>query len=319
MTFLRKLFPSKGFLRKIVFVRETVYVTPDIYPRIAIDVVLFTVASEADLQTMIWDETLLRPAEDYRNQSNGLSLLVLTMASDHEGLRVLPGGFMAPNERIGEAAKRVLRERIGLDLKVPLRDIGTFDDPSRDDSHRTISFSYWAMADFEDVRKILGGKDRVGLELVNSTGFMTRFEKENGSLEKFDGVSRFGYRFMPKFSPSKRHEKRLPKDLGGKLLALDHDDIVFYAWRKLRHAFSSKLDPFNYLGINPLGEAFRLSDLQEFQEVCRGEVVQRDLFRRNMINEDSFIAQTNMRDSSRPGKPANLYTLQSPPSEHTDE
>jgi hypothetical protein len=32
-----------------------------------------------------------------------------------------------------------------------------------------------------------------------------------------------------------------------------------------------------------------------------------------MINEDSFIAQTNMRDSSRPGKPANLYTLQSPP------
>lgn len=292
---------------------------PDIYPRIAIDVVLFTIASEADLQTMIWGETLLRPAESYRSQSNGLSLLVLTMASGENGLRVLPGGFMSGGERISDAAKRVLRERIGLDLKVPLRDIGTFDDPSRDDSQRTISFAYWAMAEFEDVRKILGGKDRVGLELVNSTGFMTRFEKEHGSLEKFDGVSRFGFRYMPKHSPSRRHEKRLPKDLGGKLLGLDHDDIVFYAWRKLRHAFSSKLDPFNYLGINPLGEAFRLSDLQEFQEVCRGEVVQRDLFRRSMINEDSFIAQTNMRDSSRPGKPANLYTLQSPPRETTDE
>ena len=292
--------------------------TPDIYPRIAIDVVIFTVASEADLQTMIWDETLLRPEEQYRTGSNGLSLLVLTMGKDGTSERVLPGGFMSGGERISDAAKRVLRERIGLDLRVPLRDIGTFDDPSRDDSQRTISFAYWAMADFEDVRKILGGKDRVGLELVNSTGFMTRFEKENGSLEKFDGVSRFGFRYMPKHSPNRRHEKKLPAELGGKLLGLDHDQIVFYAWRKLRHAFSSKLDPFNYLGINPLGEAFRLSDLQEFQEVCRGEVVQRDLFRRTMINEDSFIAQTNMRDSSRPGKPANLYTLQAPP-ENTGE
>ena len=293
--------------------------TTDIYPRIAIDVVIFTVANETDLQNMIWDETLLSPTDEFRGHPNGLSLLVLTMGSDHSEERVLPGGFMNADERITEAAKRVLRERIGLDLKVPLRDIGTFDDPTRDDSQRTISFAYWAMADFEDVRKILGGKDRVGLELVNSTGYIERFDKNHGPLEKYDGISRFGFRFMPKFSPSRRHEKQLPKDLDGKILALDHDNMVFYAWRKLRHAFSSKLDPFNYLGINPLGETFRLSDLQEFQEVCRGEVVQRDLFRRNMINEDSFIHQTNMRDSSRPGKPANLYTLQSPPPDWTQE
>jgi ADP-ribose pyrophosphatase YjhB (NUDIX family) len=295
-------------------------VTTDIYPRIAVDVVLFTVASEADLQTMIWDETLLSPSDEFRGQSNGLSLLVLTMANDGSKHRVLPGGFMGANESIAAAAKRVLRESIGLELMVPLKEIGTFDDPNRDDSQRTISFAYWAMADFEEVRKLLGGKDRVGLELVNSTGYMTRFEKTNGSLSKYDGVSRFGFRFMPKFSPSKRHEKKLARDLGGKILDLDHDQMVFYAWRKLRHAFNSKLDPFNYLGINPLGEAFRISDLQEFQEVCRGEVVQRDLFRRNMINDEySFLTPTNMRDSSRPGKPANLYTLQSPPNENTND
>ena len=293
--------------------------TPDIYPRIAVDVVLFTVASEAELQTMIWDNSLLSPIEEFKNQENGLSLLVLSMGSIDSDARSLPGGFIEPNERISEAAKRVLRERIGLDLRVPLREVGTFDDPKRDSSQRTISFSYWAMADFEEVRKLLGGKDRVGLELVNSSGYMQRFERENGPLEKFDGVSRFGYRTMPKYSPSRRHEKHVPAHDGKQLLSLDHDLIVFYAWRKLRHAFTGKLDPFNYLGINPLGEAFRLSDLQEFQEVCRGEVVQRDLFRRNMINEDSFIAQTNMRDSSRPGKPANLYTLQSPPSDWTYE
>ena len=293
--------------------------TTDIYPRIAVDVVLFTVASDADLQAMIWDESLLSPTSAFRDAPAGLSLLVLTMGTEDSAERVLPGGFMARNESIADAAKRVLREKIGLDLRVPLREIGTFDDPKRDTSVRTISFSYWAMADFEEVRKLLGGKDKVGLELVNSSGFMLQFEKEHGALQKFDGVSRFGFRYMPKFSPSKRHEKRVASDLGGKILGLDHDLQVFYAWRKLRHAFTGKLDPFNYLGLNPLGEAFRLSDLQEFQEVCRGEVVQRDLFRRNMINEDSFITPTNMRDSSRPGKPANLYTLQSPPNEYTQD
>jgi len=268
---------------------------------------------------MLWDESLLSPTSAFRDAPAGLSLLALTMGSEDSGERVLPGGFMGPTESIGDAAKRVLRERIGLDLKVPLREIGTFDDPKRDKSVRTISFSYWAMADFDEVRKLLGGKDKVGLELVNSSGYMNEFEKTHGSLQKFDGVSRFGFRYMPKFSPSKRHEKQVPTDKGVRILGLDHDLQVFYAWRKLRHAFTGKLDPFNYLGINPLGNTFRLSDLQEFQEVCRGEVVQRDLFRRNMINEDSFITPTNMRDSSRPGKPANLYTLQSPPSDYTTE
>jgi ADP-ribose pyrophosphatase YjhB (NUDIX family) len=288
-------------------------VTTDIYPRIAVDVVIFTVANEEELQSMLWDDSLLSPQKEFRGLNNGLSLLVLTMGHGGNTERILPGGFVQPSERIAEAAKRVLRERIGLDLRVPLREVGTYDDPSRDTETRTISFSYWAMADFEDVRKILGGKDRVGLELVNSSGFMERFEKDNGSLAKFDGVSRFGYRIMPKHSPNRRHEKKLPVERGERYLTLDHDQMVFYAWRKLRHAFTGKLDPFNYLGLNPLGEAFRLSDLQEFQEVCRGEQVQRDLFRRSMTSADSFVEQTNMRDSSRPGKPANLYTLQSPP------
>lgn len=292
--------------------------THDNYPRIAVDVVLFTVANEDELQQMIWDETLLSPTGEFRGQSNGLSLLALTMGGETGG-RELPGGFVQPNERISEAARRVLRERIGLYLKVPLREVGTFDDPNRDDSQRTISFSYWAMADFEEVRKLLGGKDRVGLELVNSAGYMNRFEKERGSLEDFDGVSRFGFRYMPRRGSGHRHEKHLPSQDGVRILSLDHDSIVFYAWRKLRHAFTGKLDPFNYLGINPLGEAFRLSDLQEFQEVCRGELIQRDLFRRNMTSEDSFLSQTNRRDSSRPGKPANLYTLQSPPTDWTYE
>ncbi|MSZ95151.1 MAG: hypothetical protein F2587_02875, partial [Actinobacteria bacterium] len=88
--------------------------TTDIYPRIAVDVVLFTVASDADLQAMIWDESLLSPTSDFRDAPAGLSLLALTMGSETSDERELPGGFMGPTESIGDAAKRVLRERIGL-------------------------------------------------------------------------------------------------------------------------------------------------------------------------------------------------------------
>ena len=170
------------------------------------------------------------------------------------------------------------------------------------------------MVNFEDIRKYLGGKERVGLELVCSQLFMDKFERENGSLDLFDGVSRFGNRKMPDAKRKVGHDKTLTSQTkSGRILGLDHDDMIFYAWRQLRHAFDGRLDPFRYLGINPLGEEFRLSDLQEFTEVCRGERVQRDAFRRMMLAETSYLSSTGRTDSKRPGKPANLYELSAPP------
>ena len=170
---------------------------------------------------------------------------------------------------------------------------------------------------FEEVRKLLGGKDRVGLELVNSSGYMQRFEREHGPLEKFDGVSRFGYRTMPKYSPNKRHEKKLPAQEGRKMLNLDHDMIVFYAWRKLRHAISGPLDPFRYLGVPFLGETFRFSDLKAFNDVVRGEITQRDAFKRTVMNRD-FVTESNIIDKSRRGKPTNLWTVSAPIREYLE-
>jgi hypothetical protein len=85
--------------------------------------------------------------------------------------------------------------------------------------------------------------------------------------------------------------------------------MVFYGWRKLRYAFRGKLDPFRYLGVKALGEEFRLSDLQEFQDVACGIRTHRDQFRRQILNDSSFIVETKKLDSSRQGKPAALYTL----------
>ena len=98
--------------------------------------------------------------------------------------------------------------------------------------------------------------------------------------------------------------------LGHEILGRGHDDIVFYAWRKLRHAFTGRLDPFRYLGVLPFGSEFRISDLQDFRDVARGEKSQADQFRRSMLQSDMpLLRQTMKVDNSKRGKPARLYEL----------
>lgn len=299
--------------------------TTDIYSDKAIDLVIFTVANEQTIREKVFEENVSPHYVGHTNHG-GLSLFVITIPADEDiypnakGQRVLPGGYLGKSESLEEASRRILKDRLGLSLKTKVRQLGIFDDPNRDPNGRVLSFAYWGMANFEDIRKYLGGKEQVGLELVTSDYYMDTFESEAGPLSEFDGVSRFGNRRMPSASKRIAHSKTLTKDLpGGRILGLDHDDMVFYAWRQLRHAFDGKLDPFRYLGINPLGDEFRISDLQDFTEACRGERVQRDLFRRQMMNIDSsFIAYSGKTDSSRPGKPANLYSLMAAPDSDDD-
>ena len=294
--------------------------TTDIYSDKALDLVIFTVVDEATLRSKVWDDELISPNYAGQKGSYGLSLFAVTVPADTAlyplaiGQRVLPGGYLGKSESLEQASHRIAQDRLGLSLKTKIRQLGIFDDPKRDPNDRVLSFAYWGMVNFEDIRKFLGGKERVGLELVCSQLFMDKFERENGSLELFDGVSRFGNRKMPDAKRKVGHDKTLTSQTkSGRILGLDHDDMVFYAWRQLRHAFDGRLDPFRYLGINPLGEEFRLSDLQEFTEVCRGERVQRDAFRRMMLAETSYLSSTGRTDSKRPGKPANLYELSAPP------
>jgi ADP-ribose pyrophosphatase YjhB (NUDIX family) len=289
--------------------------TADIHNTNAVDLVIFTVVDSQSLSQSLWDDSLVSQG-NYRSEFNsGLSLFVVTVPANPqiypnlERNRILPGGYLMEDESLRKSSQRIAMDWLDIKLYTGLRQLGTFDEPDRDPSGRVISFAYWAMVDFEQIRKILGGRDQIGLELVNSPRYMEMFEKEIGPLEEYDGVSRFGNRQMPSPSSFRGHLKTISKDLpDGRILGLDHDEIVFFAWRKLRHAFDGRLDPFRFLGLNPLGEEFRLSQLQDFTEVCRGERIQRDLFRRQMSSEDTFLRETGRTDRSKAGKPAKLYS-----------
>ena len=282
-----------------------------IKPDLAVNVVLFTLVESETLESSIWADSLISTGKLSGTTDIGTGLYVVTIVSDDadQEVRVLPGDYVKSDESLLQAANRVVGDVLGIKTKVKLRQIDILDKVGSNSGYRFISIPYWGAIAFDDLRKFLGGRHQVGLELVTSTDFIDAWESEHNGLEDFDGVSRFGYRLAP--NQKRGHERRTNSDLG-KPAVLGHgnDDIVFYAWRKLRHAFTGRLDPFRYLGVLPFGSEFRISDLQDFRDVARGEKSQADQFRRSMLQSDMpLLRQTMKVDNSKRGKPARLYEL----------
>jgi ADP-ribose pyrophosphatase YjhB (NUDIX family) len=283
-------------------------------PRLVVTVALFTVLEDFNLYTV--PSSLLSTGADA--EKFGMGLFVVTKKSDSLFVsldrektqkRALPSTYVDISESVDEAANRLVSEDLGISAPVRLRQTQIFDDPKRQTDERVISITYWGFANLEDVAPVLGGKEQVGLELVNSSQLLDR----NGLLlEQHDGICRFGGRYAP--GQQRGHDLLTTTDLIGEpILDIDHDVMVLLSWRKLRYAFGGKLDPFRFLGATALPESFRLSDLRELHDVCRGERSQIDQFRRNILNESSFISESRIQEEKlrRPGKPATLYSLRS--------
>lgn len=247
----------------------------------------------------------------------GLGLFVLTRAQNpgqflgaDDGKSVLPATTVDASETVRDAARRLLSQELGITRRGVLRHTGVFDEVNREGASRVISFGYWVCVPFHDLVTVLGGRDRVGLELVTSSSYVDQWQAVKG-LADYDGVSRFGHRLRP--TPQRGHVKVLSEELrGDTILAIDHDEIVFYSWRALRHGFVGQLDPVRFLGINPFADEFSLSELREVFDVSRGERVQPDAFRRAVLRDDSFIeavGRTNAQSSQGRGKPASLFRV----------
>lgn len=278
---------------------------------LVVNLALFTIVDSETLTGSLWADTLIRSDKLQGATDIGVGLYVVTMR-DPAGFsdeRILPGDFVVGQETIDESAQRIVWDVLGIKTKVKLRQISIFDKLQPEANRREISIPYWGAISFNDLRPFLGGRNEVGLELVTSSEFIERWQLDHGGLDEFDGVSRFGHRLNP--NQSRGHVKRTTKDLLGRdILGRGHDDIVFYAWRKLRHAFTGRLDPFRYLGVLPFGSEFRISELQDFRDVARGEKSQPDQFRRSMLQSELPLLRETMKlDNSKRGKPARLYEL----------
>ena len=283
-----------------------------LYPRLSVSVTVFT-AFDDHHPMMPSHSHLSMPVSE--SERFGMGLWVVTRKDnepgsyqqDPEGLRVVPSSLVRMDESLRTTALRILRDELGIVGDGRLRQSRIFDAVETTADNRVISVNFWAFVALEELGPVLGGRDQVGLEMVSSTSFLAATDRDN-ALEEYAGISRFGLRYGNRHPQAQ--QKQLPRDIGGAPLLGDlGDDMVFYAWRDMRYGFTGQYEPFAFIGSQPLGEAFRLSDLKDLFEVVRGQTIQADQFRRMATGTRAFVEPAGSVDSSgsRPGKPAGLF------------
>jgi 8-oxo-dGTP diphosphatase len=182
----------------------------------------------------------------------------------------LPGGFVQTAESLEATARRVLRDKAGIE-GVYLEQLYTFGAPKRDPRMRVITVAYVALVDaarFE--RAAATNMARVG-ELV------VPWEGETGGAVQ---VAAEG--------------EALP-------IAFDHDLILGMVVKRMR----GKLD-YTPIGFQLLPEAFTLRQLQRVHETVLHRAVNKDSFRRRMLASGQLEA-TGERQEDVGHRPAELY------------
>src|SRR5437879_702275 len=88
---------------------------------------------------------------------DGTNIKLLLIQRDFEpekGKWSLMGGFLKPDEKLDDAADRILKQLTGLE-GVYMEQLYAFSDPDRDPGERTISVAYFALIDIHQYEKQL--------------------------------------------------------------------------------------------------------------------------------------------------------------------
>jgi 8-oxo-dGTP diphosphatase len=181
----------------------------------------------------------------------------------------LPGGFVRLDEALEDTARRVLRDKAGVE-GVWLEQLYTFGDPDRDPRTRVLSVAYLALVDLERFRRAVPASPGI----------------RDAAVTAVDDAGR----------------ATVTGDDGTRLrLAFDHDRIVGTSLTRLR----GKLD-YTPVGYQLLPERFTLRELQAVHETILGRPVNKDSFRRRMLASGELEA-TGEREQAVEHRPAVLY------------
>jgi len=194
------------------------------------------------------------------------TLLVEREEHPSKGHWALPGGFVRLDESLDDAAARVLSEKGGVD-GVYLEQLFTFGTPGRDPRTRVISVAYYALV-------------HPGL-LANHPALATlsvEWEGETGGAATALSAERTA----------------LP-------LAFDHADMLGLVVKRLR----GKLD-YAAIGFELLPPEFTLRALQEVHETILGRALNKDSFRRRML-QSGLVQATGKQEAHVGHRPAALY------------
>ena len=246
-------------------------------PSVTVDNVIFTVA---DVNK-----------NNYRKLSEKELRILLVKRGGHPFIRqwALPGGFVRPNETVGEAADRELIEETGVHGG-HLEQLYTFSKPGRDPRTWVISCAHMALLNSKKL--IL----QAGSDADDAKWFAVKMENsaERINLLLSNGNIHLSAVVMPK---SNGLEFQITENNG---LAFDHAEIIVCALTRLR----SKLE-YTDLALSLMPDKFTLTELQQVYESILGKPLFKAAFRRKIID---MVQETDQHTSEKGHRPAKLYT-----------
>jgi 8-oxo-dGTP diphosphatase len=200
------------------------------------------------------------------------AVLYKRLQHPRRGSYALPGGFVGIDESLDDAAARLLRDKAGLD-RVFIEQLYTFGRPKRDPRARVITVAYYALIAADRLRDLATRAPGTAVARLR-----VDWEGEvGGPVSALD-------------------------DDGRELkLFLDHADVLGVAVKRLR----GKLD-YTPVGFQLLGDTFTLRELQSVHEAIRGATVNKDSFRRRML-QSGHLDATGERERDVAYRPAELY------------
>jgi 8-oxo-dGTP diphosphatase len=211
---------------------------------------------------------------------DGVLWTLLGRRDEHpaKGQWALPGGFVGIDESLDATAARVLAAKVLL-TDIFTEQLYTFGAPARDPRTRVISVAYYALVEPSVLASAVEARHEADLRLVR---LAVGWPGETGG--PVDALDEQG-------SP-------LP-------LAFDHAEILGMAVRRIR----GKLD-YAPIGFELLPDAFSLRDLRLVHEAILGRALNKDSFRRRILDRGLVVA-TGTRESGTGHRPPELYRFAS--------
>jgi ADP-ribose pyrophosphatase YjhB (NUDIX family) len=251
---------------------------PGEYPRpsVTVDIVIFTVA---DVQN-----------DNYRKLPEKELRILLIQRGGHPfiGQWALPGGFVRPEETVGEAAKRELAEEAGVHGGY-LEQLYTFSKPGRDPRTWVISCAHMALVDSERLNLIAGS------DADDARWFVVKTENtaEHIKLSLSNENTNLSAVIAPK--PNEM-EMQIVENNG---LAFDHAEIIMCALNRLR----AKLE-YTDLAFSLMPEKFTLTELQQVYEAILGKPLYKAAFRRKV---KSLVEETDEFTQNAGHRPSQIF------------
>lgn len=244
-----------------------------VHPSVAADMVIFTVMDA--------------PEQNYRRLPEKQLCVLLIRRGGHpfRGQWALPGGFVRPDETVGGAAKRELKEETGLD-HVYMEQLYTFSEPDRDPRTRVISSAHMALVNSQNLKPAAGDDAaqaiwfRCDYKLVNET---KETNAEGCTVTQRYQLTLRGE--QEQITCTVEHKKihttaaaygdyTVIENAG---LAFDHAKILACALDRLRGKLA-----YTGIALHLMPARFTLTELQQVYEVILGKPLLTAAFRRKI-------------------------------------